>query len=156
MSEAKTPTDPEQQPDDLRGLPSYLLTRISHRYMKAIRTELKSVKLNTIATRVIAALRVFPGLTVNDLCSHTISEQPTMSHALDRLETDGLIFRKVHEDDSRIRQVYLTDKGHQMSEKVWPVILGMNNKMMQGISEEDRKTTLRTLSKMFDNVDQAR
>lgn len=152
MPDAQTPQTDDHKPDDLRGLPSYLLTRISHRYMKAIRAELKGVRLNTSATRVIAALRVFPGLTVNELCAHTISEQPTMSHALDRLEADGLIFRKVHPTDSRIRQVFLTESGQDMSDRVWPVILGMNNKMMQGIPEADRDVTLRTLGRMFDNL----
>lgn len=142
-----------RQPDDLRGLPSYLLTRISHRYTQAVRKELKGMNLNTSSARVVAALRVLPGLTVNELCKHTISEQPTMSHALDRLEKDGLIFRQVHKDDSRIRQVFLTDSGCVQADRVWPVILQMNTKMMQGITDRDRDITMRTLAKIFENLD---
>lgn len=147
---------PENQPEDLRGLPSYLLTRISHRYMRMVRSELKASGLNTTATRVIAALRVFPGLTVNELCAHTISEQPTMSHALDRLEEQGLICRKVHEADSRIRQIFLTEQGLLLSDEVWPVIVGMNDRMMQDIPARDRDITMRTLGRIFDNLGERR
>lgn len=141
-------------PDDLSGLPSYLLTRISHRYTQAIRKELRGQNLNTSSARVIAALRVMPGLTVNELCSHTISEQPTMSHALDRLEKDGLIYRQVHEEDSRIRKVFLTELGCQQADVVWPIILRLNEKMMQNIPEQDRITTMRTLGAIFENLNQ--
>lgn len=153
MSDPNAAPEPDRQPEDLRGLPSYLLTRISHRYMQAIRKELRGQKLNTSSARVIAALRVMPGLTVNELCSHTISEQPTMSHALDRLEKDGLIYRQVHENDSRIRKVFLTDRGREQADVVWPIILQMNEKMMQNIPAEDRDITMRTLAKIFENLD---
>ncbi len=139
-------------PRALTGLPSYLLTRIAHRYNQTIHAELKAVGLSTISTRIIASLKIFGELTINELCVHALAEQPTMSRALDRLEGDGLIRRSVKDEDNRKRVVQLTAGGEALFERIWPVTLGANEAMLQGISEADRDVTMRTLLKVLENI----
>ncbi len=139
-------------PKALTGLPSYLLTRIAHRYNQTIHTELKAIGLTTISTRIIASLKIFGELTINELCVHALAEQPTMSRALDRLEGDGLIKRSVKDEDNRKRVVQLTDEGEALFERIWPVTLSANEAMLQGISAEDREATMRTLVKVLENI----
>ncbi|MBD3665327.1 MarR family winged helix-turn-helix transcriptional regulator [Sulfitobacter aestuariivivens] len=145
-------TDTPTKPKALTGLPSYLLTRIAHRYNQTIHAELKTIGLSTIATRIIASLVVFKELTINELCVHALAEQPTMSRALDRLENDGIILRSVSEADNRKRVIKLTPEGEALFEKIWPVTLGANDAMLKGISAEDRAVTMRTLVKILENV----
>jgi DNA-binding MarR family transcriptional regulator len=140
------------KPTALTGLPSYLLTRIAHRYNQTIHAELKAVGLSTISTRIIASLKIFDELTINELCVHALAEQPTMSRALDRLESDGVIKRKVKDEDNRKRVVRLTKDGEALFERIWPVTLSANDAMFQGISDEDRDATMRTLLKVLENI----
>lgn len=139
-------------PKALTGLPSYLLTRIAHRYNQTIQTELKAIGLTTISTRIIASLKIFGELTINELCVHALAEQPTMSRALDRLEADGLINRTVKHEDNRKRVVQLTPEGEALFERIWPVTLSANDAMFRGIPAQDRDVTMHTLVKVLENI----
>lgn len=151
---AKTPPAPPTKPTELTSLPSYLLTRISHRYSQSLHAELKSIGLTTIATRIVAALNIFGSLTINELCVHAIAEQPTMSRALDRLEGDGLVQRTVQDNDNRKRVIQLTPKGARLFDDIWPVMLAANAAMLDGISQEDQDVTMRTLLQILKNIRQ--
>ena len=140
------------KPNALTELPSYLLTRIAHRYNQTIHTELRAVGLSTISTRIIGSLKMFDELTINELCVHALAEQPTMSRALDRLEADGIIKRSVKDEDNRKRVVRLTPEGVALFDSIWPVTLDANEVMFQGISDADREVTMRTLLKVLENV----
>ena len=141
-----------QTPKALTGLPSYQLTRIAHRYNQTIHAELKAAGLSTIATRIIASLKIFDELTINELCVHALAEQPTMSRALDRLEADGLIRRTGKDEDNRKRVVHLTPEGEALFERIWPVTQAANEAMLEGIPAEDREVTMRTLVKVLENI----
>ena len=145
-------TEKTAKPKALTGLPSYLLTRIAHRYNQTIHAELRAIGLSTISTRIIASLKVFDALTINELCVHALAEQPTMSRALDRLEADGIIKRTVKDEDNRKRVVRLTEEGEILFERIWPVTLSANEKMFEGISNQDRDVTMRTLLKVLENI----
>jgi len=136
----------------LENLHSYLLNRISHRYNKSIHKELGKIGLTTITTRVLMSLKVLGGLSVNELCVHAIAEQPTMSKALKRLASEGLVESYSDEQDSRIRMVRLTAAGKKTYTKIWPVIAEQNNAMMDGISAADQEIARRVLTKMLDNI----
>lgn len=136
----------------LENLHSYLLNRISHRYNKSIHKELGKIGLTTITTRVLVSLKVLGGLSVNELCVHAIAEQPTMSKALKRLATEGLIESYADEQDSRIRMVRLTAMGEKTYHEIWPVIAGQNQAMMDGISDTDQEVARRVLTQMLDNI----
>jgi len=140
------------KPKALTGLPSYLLTRIAHRYNQTIHAELKAIGLSTIFTRIIASLKIFDELTINELCVHALAEQPTMSRALDRLEADGIIKRSVKDEDNRKRVVRLTAEGEALFDSIWPVTINANEAMFQGISDADREVTMRTLLKVLENI----
>lgn len=145
-------TQDAAKPKALTGLPSYLLTRIAHRYNQTIHAELKAIGLSTISTRIIASLKIFDALTINELCVHALAEQPTMSRALDRLEADGIIRRSVKDEDNRKRVVRLTPEGEALFDRIWPVTQNANEAMFQGIADADREITMRTLLKVLENI----
>lgn len=136
----------------LNEIPSYLLTRIAHRHNKNVHDALKAVGLTTIATRVVVSLAIFGSLSVSDLCVYAVAEQPTMSRALNRLEMDGLVVSQQGPEDSRVRMIQLTPAGEALSRRVWPVVSEHNERMMRGISDEDRQHLLRTLTRMLNNT----
>ena len=146
MIETKVP------PLSLTDLPAYLITRIAHRYNQTIHAELKAIGLTTTSTRIIASLRVFSELTINELCVHALAEQPTMSRALDRLEIDGIVLRTIKDEDNRVRVIRLTPQGVDLAETIWPVTQSANDRLLDGIPQADREITMRTLQRVLENI----
>ena len=145
--------DKQSSPATLTGLPSYLMMRVTHGYKQALHDRLKPTGLNMISTRIIVSLTVFREMTVSELCTHAIAEQPTMSRALDKLEKDGIVERRVSDADHRARVVRLTEKGAGHFEKIWPVMLNLNEELMQSVDEADRAVFMRVLLELLGTVD---
>ena len=60
--------------------------------------DLKRVGLTSIKMWYLTSLAVYEKLTINELCVHAISEQPTMRRTIDAMEADGLVARQVSTD----------------------------------------------------------
>ncbi len=56
------------------------------------------------------------GLTQRQLLDRVDVEQATMANTLARMERDGLIERRVHPNDKRAQQIFLTAKARTMRE----------------------------------------
>jgi DNA-binding MarR family transcriptional regulator len=66
--------------------------------------------------RVIAVLHERGSLSVQDLTTTALSPQPTVTHAVARLEKRGLARRLRGTEDKRQRFVSLTEEGGQLAE----------------------------------------
>ncbi|MFW2333105.1 MarR family winged helix-turn-helix transcriptional regulator [Ilumatobacter sp.] len=65
--------------------------------------------------RVLAVLREFGELCVADLAAAALSPQPTVTHALRRLEQRELVVRTPGTDDKRQRFVSITPSGSRLT-----------------------------------------
>lgn len=66
--------------------------------------------------RVLAVLREFGELGVVDLADAALSPQPTVTHAVRRLEQRGLVTRRPGARDKRQRVVSLTASGRRITD----------------------------------------
>jgi MarR family transcriptional regulator for hemolysin len=64
-------------------------------------------------------------------------EGPTLVHILDKLESKGLIVRRLDETDRRGKTVHLTDQGWQMIQVLDDVAVELRGEHMAGISDAD-------------------
>lgn len=145
---------PNEEPDELWKMASYLINRITHRYNHNVRAELKTMGLTTLKVRIIVSLHIYDELTVNELCIHAIAEQPTMSRVLDRLESDGLVSRSVAENDSRSRLVQLTDAGKSLFERIMPVMKDANGELLSCLKPGERTQLLDLLTRLLKHIRQ--
>lgn len=65
--------------------------------------------------RVLAVLEELGDLGVVDLAAASLSPQPTVTHALRRLEERGLVTRTPRAEDKRQRVVSITDSGKALT-----------------------------------------
>ena len=130
----------------------YLLNRIVARWNADLAAELKEHDLNTIQMRTLAVLSLMSGATVNELAVYTVTEQSTMSRALDGMERDGLVRRRAREDDMRVREVHVTEKGREAFKEFWPDMHAAFAKMFAGISEAEYETLVRLLTRVLRNI----
>ncbi|MFD1795181.1 winged helix-turn-helix transcriptional regulator [Paracoccus aurantiacus] len=137
---------------ELEGMPSFLLNHIVHQYHQILQSRLRSVGVSTLKMRVIISLRIYGQLTVSELCSYAIAEQPTMSRALESLDKQGFVERQVGAEDSRLRLVSLTDAGRRIFERIEPEISQLNDSMTAGLPPEERTAFLGALRHVLGNL----
>ena len=97
--------------------------------------------------RVLAVLRELGSLPVVDLAEAALSPQPTVTHALRRLEKKGLVSRAHGPDDRRQRIISMTQAGSALTEAL---IAEAKQLETQALSDADDVsellTQLRTLT----------
>ena len=78
----------------------------------------------------------------------------TMSSILQRMEEKGLLTRRTVHSDARLKKIELTEKGKRLHRQMEDSIDRMEDKLIQGLSEEETSMLLTLLSKVKQNVEQ--
>ena len=136
----------------LNNFVPYLMNRIMGRYNASLREELTGLGLTTPKARALAVLSVNDGLLIRELAVFAVTEQSTLSRALDQLQADGHIRRETDASDNRAVRVFITDTGRAAFEMLWPHMAAAYARMFRGITEDERLAFLGTLQKMLANV----
>jgi DNA-binding MarR family transcriptional regulator len=136
----------------LENFAPYLLNRVAGRWNADLAERLKAHGLNTIQMRALAVLSIVSGATVNELAVYAVTEQSTMSRALDGMEADGLVRRQHRPGDNRVREVHLTERGQAAFRRFWPEMHEAFERMVAGFSETEYETLVRLLTKMLRNI----
>lgn len=92
------------------------------------------------------------GQAQGELSEATFRDAPTMSRIVDGLVARGLIERRAHPADGRVRLIHLTRQGRALEAVLVPVVEQIVADMVAGIDERALVTTRNTLRKMFANL----
>lgn len=130
----------------------YLLNRIAARWNADLQVRLREHDLTTIQMRTLAVLSVFPSATVNELAVYTVTEQSTMSRALDGLVREKLVRRQNRPGDMRVREAHLTEAGHDVFRRFWPTMYAEYQRMFEGIDQKEWQAFVETLRKVLINI----
>lgn len=95
------------------------------------------------------------GLSQRELSDRVGRQAATTVTALRILKRGGLIRIAVAPGDRRKRRVFLTKKGRALNETMTPIIIEIENAVLQNVAERDLATFKRTLARMQDNIDAA-
>jgi DNA-binding MarR family transcriptional regulator len=154
MKDGRAPntTPPRLGEIGLGNYEPYLMNRVMGRYNASIRAEMAKLGLTTPKMRVLAVLSVMDGLLISQLAVHAITEQSTLSRALDAMQADGLVRREADPDDSRATRVFLSNTGRATFEVLWPHMAETYGRMFRGIDEDERHAFLATLKKVHTNI----
>lgn len=93
----------------------YLLRQADQTLSAAFYDELSSRGVQRSEWRVLAVLHERGSMSMRDLTRVALSPQPTVTHAVSRLEKRGLVHRLVGTDDKRQRFVSTTTDGADLS-----------------------------------------
>lgn len=129
-----------------------------HRVYQASRNEMYRVfrehgeDLTPEQWAVLIRLWEQDGRAQSELSEATFRDAPTMSRIVDSMETRGLIERRPHAEDRRIKLIHLTRHGRALEKKLVPLVEKLVAGMVDGIPERDLVTTRATLRRMFTNL----
>jgi MarR family transcriptional regulator, transcriptional regulator for hemolysin len=97
----------------------FRVARIARRLRQAVDGELSAYGLTEATWRPLAYVgRLGDGVRQKELAAALGIEGPSLVRLLDSLERRGLIERREHEGDRRVRGIYLTPPGRELQRRV--------------------------------------
>jgi MarR family transcriptional regulator, transcriptional regulator for hemolysin len=97
---------------------------------------------------VLKMAHEWPGISQRRLAAIIGVEGPTLSHHLDRLETDGLVRRRRGADDRRVVSVELTDEGRRQFAGAVHIMAGLDAELRGQFSPRELATLRRLLNRL--------
>ena len=76
----------------------------------------------------------------------------TIGGLVRRLEVSGLVERRSDDTDKRLKRVYITDKGYEVIRQMIILADDLNNEILYGISDRERRVAEETLVKVRNNL----
>ncbi len=92
------------------------------------------------------------GCIQNDLACALRLEPATITSVLSNMERDGLIERRPNENDKRVSQVFLTDKGREVRLVARNIVAETAKECFKGFSEDDMSKAIDMMMHMKANM----
>lgn len=111
----------------------------------AIQTIERRFGLRNTDLRLMNLLDGKQGVTVNEIARRAHIDKAWVSRSLRELESCGLVARRSHRPDSRVRMVSLSAKGRALLERVRPLAATHERELLAGLDEDQFKLQLERL-----------
>ena len=137
------------EPSELYGMPGHLVRRM-HQASQAIfdaSVAEAGIDLTSVQFAALAMIGANPGIDQASLANAIAFDRPTTGGVIDRLEAKGFVRREITKADRRMRHLYLEPAGKTILDGATPIVRRVQDLMLEGLSETERATLLRLLSK---------
>ena len=98
---------------------------------------------------ILEIIKSHPGITNSLLATETEREKATITKTLFRLEKSGLIIRKHSTSDKRISNIYLTEKGEEITKSFSKLKKEEMEFLRNILTDKDIDNILEILNKLF-------
>lgn len=111
-------------------------------------------KYNLSASRYYALLHINeePGISSSGLSERLICDKSNVTRIVRGLEAQGYIIKRPHKRDGRIQQLYLTEKGQEICQKIHQEHQDYNESRLTDLDDATRDNLLHTLSQLHDSL----
>src|SRR6478735_3671968 len=130
----------------------FLLHDVARLMRKRFEQNARGLGLTRSQCQVLAHLARNEGIQQSGLADILEIEPITLTRLLDRLEEAGLVERRAHPTDRRIRQLHLTGKAHPLIAEIFTIGAATRGEALEGVAEEDRDRLFSVLSSMKANL----
>lgn len=100
----------------------------------------------------LLVISVYDGINQNELAQRMNVGKPSASKAVKYLLQKGLVSRKQDEADTRIKNVYITEKGSRNAARFKDVFLELNSKLVEGFTESEKDVLRNMLERIYRNT----
>lgn len=136
----------------IKPTPMMLINDVSRMTNNIVRREHDKYNLPASYRHIFFHLAHEDGCTQLQLVNKTKLKPPTVSITLQKMESDGYVKRITDESDMRQTLVYLTDKGMDLHKSMFEKILEIEEKVMTGITGEERDLMCDILNRVINNI----
>jgi MarR family transcriptional regulator for hemolysin len=132
----------------------FLVSDVARLLREKFNATAQELGLTLAQARVLVHLARNEGISQVAL-SAILEVQPiTLLRQIDRLEKAGLVQRRVHPNDRRMQQLYLTPASQPLLQRIFAVGTELQGEVMAGLSEADRSQLLDSLARVRCNLAQ--
>lgn len=128
--------------------------QFSRTFTKKLNEQLAKVDLFHSQWMIIYYLKQYGSSTLVEISNYLDVEKPTVTRTVNRLEERELI-EQIPGKDKRERRIQLTDLGEKTYLKARKAVEEFELQLLEGLPEEDREATLRTLIFLKEKLQQS-
>jgi DNA-binding MarR family transcriptional regulator len=130
------------------------LEKAVRQFRTASKIEFKKAGVNLSGEQWVVMKRLYenPGSSQKSLAETTYKDPASVTRMLDSLKKKGYIKRLSPEADKRKLEIYLTQEGTNLVERLLPLAVDIRKRGLEGLEEKEvevLKKALRTISKNF-------
>ena len=136
----------------LRGEAVLNVLRTADQFTRAISEALKPADISPTQYNVLRILRGAgkDGWTCSEIGERMVTRDPDITRLLDRLEDRGLVERDRSEEDRRVVNVRITQKGTKILSEIEPMLKHVDQSLVGHLSEERVKLLIELLEEVRD------
>lgn len=134
----------------IHNMAGHLIRRLNQISVSVFQDRLKAAgfDLTPVQYACLATLDQKPGIDQATLAGLIAYDRATIGTVLDRLETKGLVTRKVSPRDRRAREMHLTETGRDLYRTVTPLVQEIQTLITGGLAPAERAEFLRLAAKL--------
>ena len=125
-------------------------SKLHHR---AIENTVRGMKIHHSGHRLLVYLsrcEIMP--SQKEIAARFDISPAAVANSLKKLEKDGYIARKTDDGDTRLNRIAITEKGKAILDETRTLFEGVDEKMLEGLSNEERTLLFSCLSRMKQNL----
>ena len=142
---------PDHEDFSYEEFPFYWLARVHSVYALEMEKVLKKLGTDIPARRVLLILRRQGPVSVSELATHAIIKLSTITRIVQRMREDGLVETRTNLDDARITDVFVTQKGYELTDRIQEATKKIFVKGYTGLSDAQLQKLTQTLQVVFRN-----
>ncbi|MTI31792.1 MarR family winged helix-turn-helix transcriptional regulator [Xanthovirga aplysinae] len=128
------------------------IARVYHNMVKMVNEMMCDVELQSGQITYLSNLNKFPGINLMQLGEKAMVNKPTVTKNIKILEKVGIVRKERDPNDLRNCKLYLTDYGLQVEKKLQVVLKELNERLMDGFSEEEQDVLRDFLERLKENT----
>ncbi len=94
------------------------------------------------------------GVTQLDIVKFTGFKPPTISIMIQKMESEGLVYRIPDEYDLRAMRVFITDKGKNEYFKAVQIVKTIESKLLKDLTDEEKETMVKAMKIIKANLEE--
>ena len=133
---------------NLNDAVGYLINLVAGKFKNKIYQVLTPYDITPEQWLILTRLWQGDGKTQRQLAEETCKDEPNIARILSKIECKGYIERRPDAVDRRRTFVFITDRGIQLSEQLFPLVKAYQIRMLENLSA-DEILTLKILLRKF-------
>jgi len=139
--------------EQLDNLYIYLMELGIKKYRQMAQNALNTAKSDLTIDQWIVLKRISEmyGGSQIEIAQSAIKDAPTTTRIIDQLLKRSLITKEISPEDRRKHQLYLTEQGKLLVERLMPIVMDYREFAVRNFSEEDMSTFIKLLKRFIEN-----
>lgn len=141
----------------LKDYPGHYIRRLQQIAVAIFLQETEEFNLTAVQFAALETVSHKPQIDQKTLARTIGQDTSTIGGVVDRLESRGLMKRNPSESDRRVHLLTITKEGEKILEKVYPLVLHAQERILAPLNKKDRAEFMRMIKTLvIDNNDLSR